>query len=55
MATNWFDSAMSGFGVILGVSITLTTANVITSYILPEGQSLSEWLDSKLDMQGVGA
>ena len=48
--TELWDSMMSGFAIILGVTFTLTTANIITSYILPGGATLSEYLDTKLDM-----
>lgn len=50
-----FESALAGAGLMLGVAITLTTVNVISSYILPEGATLSEFLNSKLQMSGVGA
>ncbi len=46
-----FDSMMTGFGVILGVALTLTTTNVIFSYVLPEGATLSEYLNNKLNLE----
>lgn len=45
-----FDALMGGFGVVLGVELVLTVSNVVSSYILPEGSTLEEWLDSKLNM-----
>lgn len=46
-----FDSMLTGFGVILGVALTLTTTNVIMSYVLPEGATLSEYLNDKLNLE----
>ena len=51
-----FDSAMAGVGIVLGIQITLAVTNVLTSYLLPGGATLSEYLDSKLNLNsGVGA
>lgn len=49
--TDILDSMLAGFGVILGVALVLTTTNVIMSYVLPEGATLSEYLNNKLNLE----
>ena len=44
-----FDALMAGFGIILGVELVLTISNVVTSYILPDGATMEEYLDNKFD------
>jgi len=53
MADRIFENMMQGFGLVLGIAITLTTVNVISSYVLPEGATLSEYLNSKLQLAGA--
>ena len=45
-----FDAMLGGAGVALGVELVLKVSNVVSSYILPEGATLEEWLDTKLNM-----
>ena len=43
------DSLLKGFGTILGVELVLTISNVVTSYVLSDGATMEEYLDSKFD------
>ena len=47
--TGVLDSMLVGFGTILGVELVLTISNVVTSYVLPEGATMEEYLDAKFD------
>ena len=40
------DSLLKGFGTILGVELVLTISNVVTSYVLSDGATMEEYLDS---------
>ena len=43
------SSTLVGFGTILGVELVLTISNVVTSYVLPDGATMEEYLDGKFD------
>lgn len=47
------DSALGGVGVVLGIELVLTITNIVTSYLLPSGATMEEYLDSKLNMAAV--
>ena len=43
------SSTLVGVGPILGVELVLTISNVVTSYVLPDGATMEEYLDGKFD------
>ena len=45
-----FDNVLGGVGVVLGIELVLTITNVVTSFLLPGGATMEEWLDTKLNM-----
>lgn len=44
----------SGIGAVLLVETVLTVSNILTSYILPDGQTLEEWITTETGL-GVSA
>ena len=48
------NAIMQGAGVGVFVVVVEATANIITSYILPNSQTIEEWLDSNV-LAGGGA
>lgn len=42
------NAIMQGAGVGVFVVVVEATANILTSYILPDSQTIEEWLDSNV-------
>ena len=49
------NNVLGGAPVAFGVLGVLAVANVITSYILPDGQTLQTWIGSKTGLDTAGA
>tara|TARA_R110000822_G_scaffold150280_1_gene289392 strand:+ start:749 stop:949 length:201 start_codon:yes stop_codon:yes gene_type:complete len=45
MVTN---NLMAGFGMVLGLEVVLTVSNVLSSYLMKNGQTLQEYLTAKV-------
>jgi len=44
----YFNDIMMGFGLYLAVDMILTVSNVMSSYILKDGETLEELIDRKV-------
>jgi len=42
------QNLMAGFGMVLGLQVVLTVSNVLSSYIMKNGNTLQEVLDQKV-------
>ncbi len=49
------NNLVGGASVAFGILGVLAVSNVITSYILPDGQTLQSWIGSKTGLDTVGA
>ena len=49
------NNLVGGASVAFGILGVLAVSNVITSYILPDGQTLQTWIGSKTGLDTVGA
>jgi hypothetical protein len=49
------NNLVGGASVAFGILGVLAVSNVITSYILPDGQTLQAWIGSKTGLDTVGA
>ena len=49
------NNLVGGASVAFGILGVLAVSNVITSYILPDGQTLQQWIGSKTGLVTVGA
>lgn len=44
----YFNDLMMGFGLYLAVDMILTVSNVLSSYVLKDGETLEDLIDRKV-------